>query len=559
MDLKPANLKRYGSIVRLLIKYGRPLPAETELMLPGDLEAIADPDARAAGEALAKDLESLGPTFIKLGQLLSSRSALIPPEYADALERLQDRVEPFAFEEVERIVSEELGVRISKGFAEFDPAAMASASLGQVHRARLRDGREVVVKVQRPNIRSTITEDLDAFDEIAGWLERHTAVGTRLDLPALLEEFRRTILEELDYRREAGNLERLADNLADFPRLVIPRPIPDYTTSRVLTMEFVPGRKITRVSPLTRLEVDSAALVEELFRAYLQQILMDGFFHADPHPGNVFLTDDNRIALLDLGMVARLSPQMQDALLKMVLAIAEGRGEETADLALQAAERREDVNEGEFRRRVAAVVTRATDQGLALQPIGKVFLDIVRTSLETGVRLPPETALLGKTLYNLESIGRALAPEFDPAESIRKHSARLMRQRMLKSLSPRSVFNSMLEFREFADRLPGRLNRILDAAASNQLGLRVDTGIDAPQVMLGFQKVANRITVGLVLAALILGAALLMRVETRFRILGYPGLAILLFVVAAAAGIALLLNIAAHDWRDTTRRGREGG
>jgi ubiquinone biosynthesis protein len=558
MDLKPANLKRYGSVARLLIKYGRPLPADAELVLPSELESAADPDTRAAGEELAKDLEALGPTFIKLGQLLSSRSALIPPEYSDALERLQDRIAPFPFEDVERIVSEELGVRLSKGFATFERAPMASASLGQVHRARLRDGREVVVKVQRPDIRRIITEDLDAFDQIAGWLERHTAAGARLDLPALVEEFRRTIFEELDYRREAANLEQLANNLADFPRLVVPLPIPDYTTSRVLTMEFVAGRKITRVSPLTVLEVDSEALVEELFRAYLQQILMDGFFHADPHPGNVFLTDDNRIALLDLGMVARLSPEIQDSLLKMLLAIAEGRGEEAGDLALQAAERREDGNEGEFRRQVASLVTRAATV-LTFQPIGKLFLDIVRVSLDTGVRLPPETALLGKTLYNLEAIARALAPEFDPAESIRKNSAQLMRQRMLKSLSPRSVFNSMLEFREFADRLPGRLNRILDAAASNQLGLRVDTGIDGPQVMLGFQKVANRITVGLVLAALILGAALLMRVETRFRIFGYPGFAILLFVVATAAGIALLLNIAVHDWRDTTRRGREGG
>ena len=559
MDLKPANLKRYGSVARLLLKYGRPIPDDSELNLPSELAAVADPDVRAAGEALASDLEALGPTFIKLGQLLSSRSALIPPEYSDALERLQDRIAPFPFEDVERIVSEELGVRLSKGFATFERAPMASASLGQVHRARLRDGREVVVKVQRPDIRRIITEDLDAFDQIAGWLERHTAAGARLDLPALLEEFRRTIFEELDYRREAANLEQLANNLADFPRLVVPRPIPDYTTSRVLTMEFVAGRKITQVSPLTQLEVDGEVLVEELFRAYLQQILMNGFFHADPHPGNVFLTDDNRIALLDLGMVARLSPEMQDSLLKMLLAIAEGRGEEAGDLALQAAERREDVNEGEFRRQVAALVTRAANQGLTFQPIGKLFLDIVRVSLDTGVRLPPETALLGKTLYNLEAIARALAPEFDPAESIRKNSAQLMRQRMLKSLSPRSVFNSMLEFREFADRLPGRLNRILDAAASNQLGIRVDTGIDAPQVMLGFQKVANRITVGLVLAALILGAALLMRIETRFRILGYPGVAILLFVVAVAAGIALLLNIALHDWRDTTRRGREGG
>ena len=549
MDLKPAHLKRYGNVARLLVKYGTPGAGQVDASLPGDL-VPADDESAALGAELAKDLEALGPTFIKLGQLLSSRGTLIPPGYADALERLQDSVEPFSFEEVERIDTEELGVRISKGFETFDPTPLASASLGQVHRARLRGGRDVVVKVQRPNIRQRITEDLEAFDEMARMLEKHTRVGQRMDLRAVLEEFRRTIFEELDYRREASNLTRLADSLSDFSLIVVPRPVADYSSARVLTMDFVPGQKITALNPAARLEVDGDALAEELFRAYLQQILVDGFFHADPHPGNVFLTPDNRIGLLDLGMVARLAPRLQDALLKMVLAIAHGHGDETADLALEIAERGDNVKEREFRRRVSAMVSEYGGTGLASLAVGKVFLDIVRASLDAGVRLPPETAMLGKTLYNLEGIGRALAPEFDPTDSIRRNSARLLRQRMVKSLSPGSVMSSALELRDFADRLPSRLNRILDAAANNRLGLRLETGLDAPRIMLGFQRVANRITMGLVLAALIMGAAMLMRVETSFRILGYPGFAILLFLLAAGAGIALVFSIVRHDRRD---------
>jgi predicted unusual protein kinase regulating ubiquinone biosynthesis (AarF/ABC1/UbiB family) len=549
MDLKPANLKRYASVARLLLKYGRAGQQAMAVQVADEEPPPESGEQEVTGDALARDLEALGPTFIKLGQVLSSRSALLPPAWVEALERLQDSVEPFPAEEVERIVTEELGVRISKGFESFELEPLASASLGQVHRATLRDGRPVVVKVQRPGIRQQIAQDLEAFEELAGVLERHTRVGAQLDLPALIQEFRKTIFAELDYRREAENLERLAENLQGFERIVVPRPVPDYTTSRVLTMDHIPGQKITRISPLTHLEVDGEALADELFQAYLKQTLVDGFFHADPHPGNVFLTPDNRIALLDLGMVARLSPRLQDTLLRLVLAVAEGRGDEAAEHTFSLVEERNEVDQEAFRRQVAAMVGEYTGRPIAGLPIGQVFLEIVQTATGTGARLPPEMALLGKTLYHLEAVGRALAPGFDPAESVRRHAARLLRQRMFKSFSPGSLYATVLELREFADRLPGRLNRLLDSATTGRLGLKLDTGIDAHEVLLGFQKVANRITMGLVLAALIVGAAMLMQVQTSFRIFGYPGFAILLFLLAAAAGIVLLLTIAVKDRR----------
>jgi predicted unusual protein kinase regulating ubiquinone biosynthesis (AarF/ABC1/UbiB family) len=512
------------------------------------------PEDAARGEELARDLEALGPTFVKLGQVLSSRGRLLPTGYTAALERLQDSVEPFPFDEVERIVTEELGVRISKGFEHFDPKPLASASLGQVHRARLRGGREVVVKVQRPNIRKQIVEDLEAFQQMAKVLDKHTAVGERMDLSAVLGEFRQTLMEELDYQLEAQNLARLADQLMEFDRIVVPRPVPDYSTGRVLTMDYIEGEKITRVSPVVLLEADGEGLAEELFQAYLHQILIDGFFHADPHPGNVFLTSDNRIALLDLGMVDRLPPRLQESLLLMVLAIADGRGEEAAEQALTISEGRDGVDEAAFRRRVAGMVVRYSGAGLVELPVGQAFLDIVQAAGESGVRLPAETSLLGKALFNLDAIGRVLSPTFDPTASIQRNTVSLLRKRMLKNLSPGNLVSGALELREFAGRLPGRINRILDAAASNQLGLKINTGIDANQLMVGFQKVANRITTGLVIAALIVGAAMLMRVETSFRIFGYPGFAILLFLVAAAAGIGLLIHILAGDYSDKPGR-----
>jgi ubiquinone biosynthesis protein len=555
VSLKPSHIKRYKNIAKLFLKYGR-----SDVVRSAGLEAelesedLAEPGTtEPRAEELAADLEKMGPTFIKLGQLLSSRGEVLPPEYLSALERLQDDVEPFPFEQVEAIVTEELGVRLSKGFSHFEREPLAAASLGQVHRASLRDGRPVAVKVQRPGIRQQVIEDLEAFEEIAGVLQKRTRLGQQYNLVTMIDEFRKSLLTELDYRKEAQHLTRLGENLREFDRIVVPEPVEDYTTSRVLTMDYVTGKKITALSPLTLIDVNGEELAEEIFRAYLKQIFVDGFFHADPHPGNVFLTDDSRIALLDLGMVATIPPRMQEYLLQMVLAVSEGRSDETADYVLKIGEPREDLDEKEFRRRVAELVSAHQGASIGEIKVGKVFIEMSRYSAETGVVLPAELTMLGKALLNLDGIGRTLAPDFDPNASIRRNSARLMNQRMIKNLSPGRIFSSMLEMKEMVDRLPGRVNRILDNAANNQLGIKIDTGIDAAQFMVGLQKIANRITVGLILAALIVGAALLMRVETTFRILGYPGLAMLCFLGAGAIGIALLLHTL---WKDVADKGR---
>jgi len=554
ISLKPEHLKRYKDIARLLIQHGRSdLVKAVEADLP---DAEIAQEVSGDPEKLARDLEALGPTFIKLGQLLSTRSDLLPAPYLEALARLQDRVEPFSFAEVEEIVSSELGVRLSKAFLEFESTPLAAASLGQVHRAALRDGRLVAVKVQRPGIRQVILEDLDAFSQIAAVIDKHTELGRRFAFQDMLEEFRKTLLRELDYRREAANLLTLANNLRRYERLVVPLPVDNYTTSRVLTMDYVRGTKITDLPPVARTELDGRVLAEDLCKAYLDQILVDGFFHADPHPGNLLVTEDGRLALLDLGMVARIDPAMQEQLLKLLLAVTEGQGQQVAQITMQIGTLLDDCDEARYRREVADLVgTYQNVSGERIQ-VGRILINLTRVAATNGVRPPSELTTMGRALLHLDESSRALDPDFDPNQIVRRHTDSIMRRHMLKKLSPGSIFASALELQDFFQHLPTRMNAVLDNVAGNKIQLKVDA-FDETRLMDNLQKIANRIALGLVLAALIVGAALLMQVRTSFTLFGYPGLAMLLFLLAAACGFILVLSIFLNDdWRVWRNRPR---
>jgi ubiquinone biosynthesis protein len=531
----PPKLSRYAAVASLLLKYGR------------NVGATSDADvSEAAPEGLASDLEQLGPTFIKLGQVLSSRPDLLPPAYLEALTRLQDKVQPFPFPDVQRIVEEELGVRLSKAFSSFEEKPIAAASLGQVHRAALRDGRIVAVKVQRPDLDATVAADLEAVEEVAQFLTNRTGAGKRYDLVGMVDEFRRALESELDYLQEANNLRLLGKNLAEFEVIVVPQPIEGYTSKRVLTMEYVSGTKVTKISPIVALDLERDVLADLLVRAYLKQIVIDGVFHADPHPGNVFVTDEGLLALIDLGMIGRISPQMQDRLLKLLLAISEGRGEEAAEVAVTLGEKLPEFNEAGFRRDVSALVGRIGHQSIADFQIGKVFLDLSALINDNAMRAPAELTMLGKTLLHLDEVARALDPKLDVNEAIRRNGMDLMSRRMRKIVTSGSLISSVLEAKEFAAKLPGRVNRVLDSLAASELKMKVEL-IDDGAIIDGLQKVANRITLGLILAAMIVSAAMVMRVDTSFRILGYPGFAMILFLLAGIGAGYLAIQIVRHD------------
>ena len=546
LKLPTIHLKRYREIAALLWKYGR-----SDLVRQMGVDDLfhAREEVKVNGpppEQLADDLEAMGPTYIKIGQLLSSRSDLIPEVYLKPLSRLQDSVKPFSFEEVEQIILSELGARVSKAFSDFNPKPIAAASLGQVHFAALRDGRQVIVKVQRPEIRRQIAEDFEVLSQIAEFLDAHTEFGRRYRFLTVLDEFRMTIQQELNYEREAQNLVTLGENLRQFEKIQVPQPVPDYTTRSVLTMDFVQGRKITSLSPLARLDLNGAPLASELFDAYLKQIMVDGMFHADPHPGNVFLTDDGQIALIDLGMVGRIAPTLQENLLKLLIAVSEGDSEQAGQIIIGISRTDENFNREQFRRRIGQIIAAAQNQSLEQLNVGKSLMDMSKTAIDNGLFVPSELTLLGKTLLQLDEIGKIIDPKFDPYAAVRQNVPTLLAQRLRKHAHQGTIINSMLDLKNLVTQLPARLNRILDAVANSELEVKVKT-VDTQLLVEGCQKVANRITAGVILAALILGASLLMRIQTRFQIFGYPGLAILCFLAAATGGVWLLFSIFFQD------------
>ncbi len=549
--LKPRHVGRYKDLALLLVKHGRAGVAHA-----ADPTGVDDdPDAKRDAERLADELENMGPTFVKLGQLLSTRADLLPPPYLKALARLQDKVKPFAYEEVEAIVSSELGVRASKAFASFDATPLASASLGQVHRAELRDGRPVVVKVQRPNIRAQIVEDMDVIQSIAEFADAHTEIGRRFGFVDMVVEFRRSLMAELDYREEASNLETLRNNLSDHHQIVVPKPIGDYTTSVVLTMEYVPGRTIGSFGRLAAMELDCAGLADELFSAYLDQILVDGFFHADPHPGNVMVTDDGKLALLDLGMVARVATEMQDSLIKLLLAISQGHGQEAARITIGLGEKLDDYDGDRFGREAAALIGRTHGSTVADMQAGALIGELCRVAGNAGLRLPPELTMLGKALLNLDEVARVLDPHFDPNAAIERQSSNLMRRKLTQAAAPGNVMAAAMEAKEFAEHFPARVNKVMDALAEGELKLKLQ-GVDEQALMRGVQKLANRVTTGMVIASLVIGAALIMRIPTRTRLFGYPAIAIVLFLLAAASAAWLVISIQLSDLPQRRHRRR---
>jgi len=548
--LRPSLLKRYRDFAVLLVRHGR-----ADLVRMIGLDRALDGEASAhdtsvRAQRLSSDLEELGPTFVKLGQVLSTRADILPDPYLEALARLQDSVAPVPFEDVARVVEAELGRPVDSAFAEFERTPLAAASLGQVHLARLADGRRVAVKVQRPGVHDLVDADVAVLADVAAFLDAYTELGRRFEFSRIVEEFAETIAMELDYRREAAHLSRFRTNLARFERLLVPAPVMELTSSRVLTMDYVVGTPMKRATPAQIASVDGPGLAEELFRAYLDQVLVHGLFHADPHPGNVLMTEDGRLALLDLGMVGRVREGLRPRLLELLLALGEGRGDRAAAVALEIGDVREERLDLEhFTTRISNLVAREHTASVGEMQVGKLVLEICRIAGDNGVLVPHGLTLLGKALLNLDQIARALAPDFNPSAAVRRHGSALLARQLWRSTSPGGTFQSLLASKELIEQLPARVNRIFDLVASNRMKLRVDV-LDEKSFIVGLQRIANRIATGVLLGSLVIGTGLLMRVEVGPKVLGYPAVPLVLFLVAALGALAFVARVLWKDFRD---------
>jgi predicted unusual protein kinase regulating ubiquinone biosynthesis (AarF/ABC1/UbiB family) len=551
MSEQTTGLARTAQILRFMLKYrtaGIFSGLDQDAMLQ-EAEAEADEQGPADGkpEEFVDDLEALGPTFIKLGQALSTRPDMVPQPYMAALERMQDRVQPLDVATVRAVIEEELGVSVNKIFVEFDEEPLGSASLGQVHRALMRDGREVAVKVQRPDALASVRTDLDALRSIASKLDRGTDMGRRVKFGDWVNEFARTLLAELDYRLEAENLQRFGERLEGYPELVVPRPVWSLCGKRVLTMDLIRGRKVTDITGLQRTEQRLGDLAGALLRAYLEQAFVNGEIHADPHPGNLLLTEDGRLAIFDLGMIAHVPPKRRDRLLKLLFAAVDGRGEDVANEGVSISTRLEDFDEERYQREVGQLVASyAARSGGRTVSEGRLVLDLTRIATACGLRTPPELSLLGKTLLNLESICDALDPDMDAKEIVRGHLENVMRQRLRRSLSPAGLAGELIEVEGLIREAPRKVSNLLTLLSENRLQVRLD-GLDDSKLMENMQKIANRITVGLIIAALLVASALMMRVDTGSRLFGYPAVAIVMFMIAAVLGLFVVGSVLLTD------------
>lgn len=539
------RLSRTAQVVAMLARY-RKSGILTGLDL-GDApdDDGADDETDALAERFASDLEEMGPAFVKLGQALSTRPDLVPASWITALERIQDDATPAPVGDIEALLESELGVRASKIFAEIDPEPMAAASLAQVHRAVLHDGRVVALKIQRPDASGAVRTDLDVLAGLAGTADTMTDAGRRLRLSDWIAEFRKTMLNELDYRIEAENLERFGRHLAEYPLLRVPKPLWDYVTPRLLVMEWIDGINVTRISGLRRTELDTSPATIQLLRAYLDQVFVHGDIHADPHPGNVLLCNDGHIALIDLGMVATIPPRQRERLLKLVFAAVDGRGEDVARELVAIGTRLEDFDEGAYVREVSQVVARYASS-VRRSSEGRMVLELVRRATECGLRSPPEISLLGKTLLNLERVVDALSPELDVKAQIEDHLQSLLRARVRKALSPANLATEAMELHELVREAPRKLSDTLSLLASNRLQVRL-AGLDDSRLMENLQKIANRIASAVVIAALLLSSTQLMQMSAGPRLFGYPALAVVMFVVAAILGVMLVLSAMRYD------------
>ncbi len=468
------------------------------------LNGYHDEEEEDHAAGLASALEELGPCFIKLGQLLSTRPDVMPANYIEALSRLQSTVTPVSAEKVTAIIESELGAPISELFASFDCEPLATASMAQVHRAIMPDGTEVAVKVQRPGVRQRIEIDIEILHEIANFASKYTPYGKRYGFLQIVRELERSLNQELDFRLEADNTRLIGKQIAEFQLLTTPSVFAEYTTRRVLTLSFVHGRHLADVSREELDALDSRSIAKELLSAYLKQMVIDGVFHCDPHPGNILLTDDGRLALMDFGMVGRFDSGQKDNIILLLLAFSERLGERVADTYLDMIEIPKDVDRRAFTQDVSALVSRYHDMSGGRMAIGTALLDLTRLAQANNTPVPTAMTLLGKAMLNLDGTIRVLSPQLDPVQLIRDYMLKVMEKRIAGQLSPGRIFAWVIDMKRLVENSPRRTDMILDKLSNDQLTLRLEVD-HLDEAVKSVNRAANRLSLSIIVAALIIG------------------------------------------------------
>jgi ubiquinone biosynthesis protein len=514
--LTVTRVARRGGIRRVLAEVG----------VVGSREAT-----REGAQKFRAALEELGTTYIKLGQLLSSRPDLLPDVYIEELSHLVDEVPPVPFVDVDATIRADLGDDV---FASIDPEPLATASIAQTHRALLKSGREVVVKVRRPHIVEQVELDLSLLRSTARFATGKSETAQLLQVEALADELEVHLRGELDFVEEAHNTELIATLVEEYDGIIVPKVIRPHVTERVLVLEWIDGQKVSEAHGLAPQVAEE--LAREFFSAYVRQVVVEGVYHADPHSGNILLTTDGRLALLDFGLLGRLDDDTRRGLSLLLLAIAQNRADDVADLILSLSLTTQKSDQAAFVHDVRRKLPRFHWRPLSGIRAGESLADLQRIALEHNIALPTSFALVGKTLAQADSIARVLDPELDPIGLMENEAIEVMMIEAERRLEPNRFFSYLYTQLDPLTRLPRRIGHVL--AEIEQGGLKIGvqpTGLDELEANL--RSIANRVGAAIIVGALLLASSIIVRVQ-RFEWVGIAG-----FALACLIGLYMVYKI----------------
>ena len=544
------HLNRYRQILSVLFKYGFGDLVDVlkiEQYLEIGLQMISrkrreQVDKLTRSERVRMALEELGPTFVKLGQMLSTRPDLIAVEFIEELSKLQDRVPPFSYAAVSQIIESELGVPPESMFEHFDESPLAAASIGQVHRARLKDGEEVVVKVQRPGIRKIIEVDLEIMLHLASLMERHLE-EFQLNRPArIVEEFARTLEKEIDYTIEASHIERFSRQFLDDATVYVPKVFRETTTERVLTMEYVEGVKASEIERIEKEGLDRKVITARGADLILKQVFDHGFFHADPHPGNIFVLPGNVICYLDFGMMGSIDRQSREDFADLVHSVVRRDESGAMHALLMLTQYDEEPDTRLLSRDLADFMGQHLYRPLKDLHMEKLLQQLMELISRHRLQTPPDLFLMLKALATVEGVGLSLDPEF---HMINQASPFVKRVKMEQSHPKRvasDILKSGVDLVRLMQEIPGELRELLRQMKRGKVKMEFEhRGLEPMQKT--YDQISNRIAFSIVIAALIVGSALIVLSKTPPFLFGIPVIGIIGFVAAAVMGVWLLIAI----------------
>jgi len=486
--------------------------------------------------------EELGPTFIKLGQVLSTRPDLVPVDFVEELTKLQDEVPPSPFEEIGQIIQLELGSPPEELFEVFEKAPLASASIGQVHKARFADGEEVAVKVQHPGIRKTIEVDLEIMLHLATLMERHIEELSLHRPVKIVEEFAKTIEKEMDYSIEATNMERFAGNFLDDPTVYVPKVFRETTTERVLTMEYVEGIKVSEIDRLEMAGLDRKAICARGTDFLLKQVFNYGFFHADPHPGNIFVLPNNVICLLDFGMVGVVDRYTREEFVDLVDSVVSQDELRATRVLLKITSYDDEPDIRLLEREVADFMGRHLYKSLKDIELGKLLQHLLELASRHRLRIPPDIFFMMKAFGTIEGVGLQLDPDFDMIAQTAPFIEQIKLARFAPQRISEDIFRISGELLQFIQKFPRDMLEITRLIRQQRLSVKFEN--QSLEVMLGtYDQISNRISFSIIIAALVIGSALIVISEIPPLIYGISMIGIFGFLAAALMGIWLLVAI----------------